>query len=61
MISQIIPIVELSVKKDTSGEFLAVPVGDFPACFINLFDHTGEDLQPGFGHGFRACKESKSL
>ena len=52
MINQIIPIVEFGVKNDPSGEFLTVPVGDFPACFIDFVDNAGEDLESGFGHGF---------
>ena len=52
MINQIIPIVEFGVKNDPSGEFLTVPVGDFPACFINFFDDAGENLETGFGHSF---------
>ena len=52
MINQIIPIVEFGVKNDPSGEFLTIPVGDFPACFIDFFDNAGEDLESGFGHGF---------
>ena len=45
---------EFCVENDHFSEFVQVSVGDFPACFVNLFDHTGEDLQPSFGRGFRS-------
>ena len=54
MINQVIPFLEVCVELDPSGEVVQVTVGDFPAGFVNLFDPTGEDLQPGFGHGFRS-------
>ena len=52
MVNQVIPFMEFCVENDPCREFVQVSVGDFPACLVNLFDHTGEDLQPGFGHGF---------
>lgn len=53
MVDKVIPFVEMSVKNDSAGEFLSIAVGDFPACFVNLVYHTGENFQPGLGHGFR--------
>lgn len=54
MLNQVVPFVELGVEDDPSGEFFPISVGDFPACFVNLVDHAGEDLQPCLGHGFRS-------
>ena len=44
MINQVIPFMEFCVENDPFGESVQVSVGDFPACFVNLFDHTGTDL-----------------
>ena len=54
MINQVIPFMEMSVENDSAGECFKKPVGDFSACFVNLVNHSGEDLQPGRGHGFRS-------
>ena len=52
MLNQVIPFVELGVENDPSGKSFPISVGDFPACFVSLVDHAGEDLQPCLGHGF---------
>ena len=48
MINQVIPFVKFSIKDDPTGEYLTVSVRDFPACFIDLVDHTGENAQACF-------------
>lgn len=55
MLNQVIPFVELGVENDPSGKSFPISVGDLPACFVNLVDHTGEDLQPCLGHRFRSA------
>lgn len=54
MINQVIPFMEMRVENDPSGECLNKPVCDFPACFVNLVYHSGEDFQPCQGHGLRS-------
>ena len=54
MVNQIIPFMEFVVEDNTSSEYLPIPVADFPACFVDFFDHTGEYLQPSAGYGFRS-------
>ena len=44
MINQVIPFMEFCVENDPFGESVQASVGDSPACFVNLFDHTGTDL-----------------
>ena len=52
MINQVIPFVKFSIKDDPTGEYLTVSVRDFPACFIDLVDHTGENSQACFCRSF---------
>ena len=54
MVNQVVPFVEFMVEDNAAGECLPIPVGDFPACFVDFLDHTGEHFQSGVGHGFRS-------
>ena len=44
MFNQVIPFVELRVEYDFVGECFLEFVRDFPACFVNLVDHTREAI-----------------
>ena len=54
MINQVIPIVEFGVENDATCENLPIAVGDFPSCFVDFVDDTGEHLQTCIGYGFRS-------
>lgn len=49
-INQVVPFVKYGVEDDPTGEYFPVTVGDFPACFVDLIDRTGEYFQASIGY-----------
>lgn len=50
MINEVIPSMEFGVKYNATCESLPIPVGDFPACFVYFFDHSGKHPQASRGY-----------